>query len=110
VFVSALIVLGFNVALNLALMPASGVAGIALASTVTVALSTFFMLLLFRRLGHVTWMDVLMLTLNWMPYTTFVICLHYRSYAGAVVSMLAMLVLFAGHLGTLMRGTHAPRP
>lgn len=109
VFVAALIVLGFNVALNLALMPASGVAGIALASTVAVALSTFFMLLLFRRLGHVTWMDVLMLTLNWMPYTTFVICLHYRSYAGAVVSMLAMVVLFAGHLGTLTRGRHAAR-
>lgn len=109
VFMAALIVLGFNVALNLALMPASGVAGIALAGTVAVALSTFFMLLLFRKLGHVTWMDVLMLTLNWMPYTTFVICLHYRSYAGAVVSMLAMLVLFAGHLGTLSRAKHAAR-
>lgn len=109
VFVASLIALCLNVALNLALMPASGVAGIALASTVAVALSTFFMLLLFRRLGHVTWMDVLMLTLNWMPYTTFVICLHYRSYAGAVGSMLAMVVLFAGHLGTLSRGRHAAR-
>lgn len=109
VFIASLLALGLNVALNLALMPASGVAGIALAGTVAVALSTFFMLLLFRKLGHVTWMDVLMLTLNWMPYTTFVICLHYRSYAGAVVSMLAMLVLFAGHLGTLSRAKHAAR-
>ena len=109
VFVASLVALGLNVALNLVLMPISGVAGIALASTVAVALSTFFMLLLFRRLGHVSWMDVLMLTLNWMPYTTFVVCLHYRSYAGAVVSMLAMLVLFAGHLGTLSRGRHAAR-
>lgn len=109
VFVASLIALCLNVALNLALIPASGVAGIALASAMAVALSTFFMLLLFRRLGHVTWMDVLMLTLNWMPYTTFVVCLHYRSYAGAVVSMLAMLVLFAGHLGTLSRGRHAAR-
>ena len=50
-----------------------------------------------------------MLTLNWMPYTTFLICLHYRSYAGAVVSMIAMAVLFAGHLGMLTRGAYAAR-
>lgn len=109
VFVASLIALCLNVALNVVLMRTSGVAGIALASTVAVALSTFFMLLLFRRLGHVSWMDVLMLALNWMPYTTFVVCLHYRSYAGAAVSMFAMLVLFAGHLGRLSRGRHAAR-
>lgn len=87
----------------LKLMDRSGVAGIALAATLAVALSTCVMLLLFHRLGHITWVDMIMIALSWMLYTTLIICLHYHSYPGVVVSVLALLVLLYGQWNVIVR-------
>jgi murein biosynthesis integral membrane protein MurJ len=103
VLIASLLALCLNVALNAFLMDKHGATGIALAATMACALSAGCMLLLFQRLGHVSWVDLVTIALTWMPYTTFIICLQYQSYAGVVVSTLALLVLLYGHWSQLAR-------
>jgi putative peptidoglycan lipid II flippase len=103
VMVASLLGLGVNIMLNFVLMTKSGVAGIALATTLATATSTGFMLLLFHRLGHISWIDLIMIALSWMLYTTLVICLQYQSYPGVIVSLLALIVLMYGQWNILVR-------
>lgn len=109
VLVASLLALALNIALNVVLMERHGAAGIALAATVACALSAGCMLLLFQRFGHVSWVDLVTIVLSWMPYTTFIVCLHYQSYAGVVVSTLALLALLYGQWGVLARWRPAPQ-
>ena len=103
VLTASLFALVVNIGLNLILMQHSGVAGIALAASLAVAVSACFMLLLFNRLGHISWVDLVMIGLNWMLYTTLVICLQYHSYAGVSVTILALVVLLYGQWNLLIR-------
>ena len=103
VMLTSLVGLAINVALNLVLMVNSGVAGIALATTLATALATCLLLLFFKREGHISWVTLVMLAQNWMLFTTFVICLHFQSYVGVVVSMVALLVLLYGEWTVLIR-------
>ncbi len=103
VMTASLFALVVNVGLNLILMQHSGVAGIALAASLAVAVSACFMLLLFNRLGHISWVDLVMIGLNWMLYTTLVISLQYHSYAGVMVTILALVFLLYGQWNLLMR-------
>lgn len=82
-----------NVALNLALMDRLGAAGIALATTLSIAFSTAVLLLLFHRRGHIAWVDLIMIALNWMLFMTLAVCLHYNSYAGVVATLVAFAFL-----------------
>lgn len=95
--------LAANIALNIVLMQHSGVAGIALAASIAAALSACLMLLLFNRLGHISWIDLVMVGCNWMLYSTLVICLQYNSQAGVVVAVLALLFLLYGQWNLLVR-------
>ena len=54
-------------------------------------------------LEHITWMDVIMIVLNWMLFSTMVICLHYRSYAGVIVTIFALTVLVIEQLSVMTR-------
>ena len=103
VLVASLLALCLNIALNAVLMDKHGATGIALAATIACALSAGCMLLLFQRLGHVSWVDLVTIGLTWMPYITFIVCLQYQSYAGVVVSTLALVMLLYGHWGRLVR-------
>lgn len=97
VMLASLLGLAVNILLDLLLMKTLGVAGIALATTLATATSTVFMLLLFNRLGHISWMDLTMIALSWMLFTTLVVCLHYHSYPGVIVSLMALSVfLYSG--------------
>jgi peptidoglycan biosynthesis protein MviN/MurJ (putative lipid II flippase) len=109
VFIGSLLVLAVNIGLNGLLMEHSGVAGIALANTIAVAFATVVVLLLCLRQAYVSWVDVMLLALSWMLYSTAVICLHYGSYAGTLVSVLALLVVFGAHWFTLSPGIRASR-
>lgn len=86
-----------------ALMGHMGVGGIALATSLATAVSTCIMLLLFNRLGHISGIDLIMIALSWMLFSTLVICVQYQSYAGAAVSALALAVLVGGQLNLLLR-------
>lgn len=103
VVIISLLGLVSNVALNIVLMKHSGVAGIALAASIAVALSACLMLLLFNRLGHIPWIDLVMTGLNWMLYSTLVICLQYNSQTGVVVAVSTLLFLFYGQWNLLVR-------
>jgi putative peptidoglycan lipid II flippase len=87
-----------NIILNNILMGHMGVAGISLASTISMMMVTFLFLILIYKLGHVSWIDIITISLNWMLYFTIILCFHYKSYAGVVVSVFALLLLSAGHL------------
>jgi len=103
VMVVSLFGLAVNIGLNLLLMQSSGAAGIALATTLATAMSTCLMLLLVNRLGHISWVELIMVGLNWLTFTTLIICLHYHSYAGAVVAIFALVVLLYGEWTVLFR-------
>ncbi|MGH8671306.1 MAG: murein biosynthesis integral membrane protein MurJ [Burkholderiales bacterium] len=103
VMVASLLGLCINVILNLLLMEHSGVAGIALAASLSVAVSSGALMLTLHRLGHILWSDIVTILINWMLFMTFVLCLHYQSYAGVFVTALALLVLMFGQWGILIR-------
>ena len=103
VMTASLFALAVNVGLNLVLMQYSGVAGIALAASLSVAVSACFMLLLFNRLGHISWVDLVMIGLSWMLYTTLIISLQYHSYAGVGVTIIALGFLLYGQWSLLTR-------
>ena len=103
VMIASLFGVAANAALNLVLMGHSGVAGIALAASIAVALSAGLMLILFNRLGHISWVDLIMVALNWMLYTTLVICLQYGSYTGVAVTVFALASLLYGQWSILVR-------
>jgi len=96
IMVVSLLGLVVNIALNITLMPAFGAAGIALATTIATALSSCFMLLFFYRLGHIASVDIAMISLNGLLFTTLVICWHYHSPAGIGVSLIGLAVLQYG--------------
>jgi O-antigen/teichoic acid export membrane protein len=100
---ASLLGLAVNIILNLLLMKTLGAAGIALATTLATATSTVFMLLLFNRLGHISWIDLTMIALSWMLFTTLVICLHYQSYPGVIVSLIALSVFLYSEWNILAR-------
>jgi predicted membrane metal-binding protein len=53
------------------------------------------MLAVLLAMSSIRWMDAAMLALSWMLFLTLILCLHYASVPGIVVSFLAMAVLFA---------------
>ena len=103
VMLASLLGLSINIGLNLVFMAHSGAAGIALATTLATAFSTCLLLLLFNRLGHIAWMDIVLVFLNWMLYTTFVICVHYHSYSGVVVAVIGLATLLYAEWKVLVR-------
>ena len=107
VMLASLLGLALNIGLNLVFMPHSGAAGIALATSLATAFTAGLMLLLFYRLGHIAWIDMVMVFLNWMLYTTLVICVHFRSYDGMVVVIIALAALLYS-VWNVLRAARAP--
>jgi murein biosynthesis integral membrane protein MurJ len=103
VLIASAFALVVNIALNLVFMPHSGVAGIALAATISVALSALLMMLLFNRIGQIAWIDLIVIGLGLMLYTTLIISLQYHSYAGVAVTLIALLFLSYGQWNMLTR-------
>jgi murein biosynthesis integral membrane protein MurJ len=102
---ASVIGLAANVVLNLLLMERLGVAGIALATTLSIACSTAVLLFVFHRRGHIAWVDLIMIALNWMMFMTFAVCLHFRSYAGVIATFLAFSFLALGEWRMLLTPT-----
>jgi peptidoglycan biosynthesis protein MviN/MurJ (putative lipid II flippase) len=97
VLIAAVVGLVINVALNYFFMTRIGVAGIALAISLSLAVSSTLLMVMIHRLGHLAWFDVAMLIMNWLVYLTFIICIHFHSYAGVFSLLLAYLFLLYGH-------------
>jgi murein biosynthesis integral membrane protein MurJ len=93
VVVAATIGLILNIVLNIILIKVIGVAGLALATTLAILVTSFILLIMAMRLGHLNAFDILLITLLWGLYLTAVLCIYFQSYAGVSVSIITMFVL-----------------
>jgi len=81
-----------NIVLNYILMQRMGVSGIAAATTLSMFCSAAVLLWMVHRQGNMLWLDVLLSGLVWILFLTMMLCLHFQSYSGVVVSAIAILM------------------
>ncbi len=97
ILISAAAGLTVSVIMSWVLMRYFGVGGIALALTGGVLCSAASLLVMIHRVGHVDWFTIVFLFVGWLLYLTFLLCIHYGSYPGAVAAVLAYLAMLPGH-------------
>lgn len=93
VVIAAAIGLILNIVLNIILIRVIGVAGLALATSLSMLVTGYMLLIVAVKLGHLKAFDVLLITLFWGLYLTAVMCMYFQSYAGVTVSIIAMTIL-----------------
>ncbi|MDQ6981932.1 MAG: lipid II flippase MurJ, partial [Mariprofundus sp.] len=81
-----------NIILNYILMQRMGVSGIAAATTLSMFCSAAVLLWMVHSQGNMSWLDVLISSLIWILFLTMMLCVHFESYSGIVVSVIAMLL------------------
>jgi putative peptidoglycan lipid II flippase len=101
---ASLIGLLVNVTLNIYLSRLLGVAGIALAMSISVVVTAGSMLLVFFREREVAWLDLIFILVNWLLFVAMVVCLYYKSWAGLLAALLAFSLLLFGEWETISRG------
>lgn len=104
---AAIVGLIINVVASLILMKHMGVAGIALASSIAMLLSTLLLVFVLVRYGHITLIDAILIMLNWLMFLTLLTALHFQSAPSIVVTGVTYLVLLLGYFRTL-RGDVEP--
>lgn len=82
-----------NVGMSLFFVKLIGVAGISLAATLSLSISTFLLLMILHRIGDIPWIEVIMIGLCWALFFTLILCLHYHSYPGSVIAGFGMVLL-----------------
>lgn len=96
IFVASLIGITTNISLNYFLMKYMGVAGLSLATTMAIMVSSIVLIALTNKMGHFSWRDIISLSLLWMLFMTLVVCIHFESYVGVFVVLLAYIMLITG--------------
>lgn len=97
ILLSAAIGLLINVGASLVLMKFIGVSGIALGASLSMIVSTTFLVLVLVRYRHVGVLDMITILLNWLLFITLLISVHFVSIPGVVVTIFAYLILLAGY-------------
>jgi len=92
ILVAAVVGMIINIVLNYVLMQRMGVGGIAVATTLSMFCSASILLWMVHRQGNMSWVDVLFSGLVWILFLTMMLCIHFQSYSGVVVSVIAMLL------------------
>ena len=90
-----------NVVASYLLMQRMGVGGIALGSTISTIISTVAILLLLSKSGHIFGFDLLVVFLNWLLFITFLVSLHFNTYAAALFTFLTYLLLLSVYLKSI---------
>jgi putative peptidoglycan lipid II flippase len=78
-----------NILLNLILMQRMGAAGIALATSISLVVSSCMLLMYFLLSEEVSWYSGILLIMSWLLFLTLAFCIHFGSYVGIVVILLA---------------------
>lgn len=99
--VVAIVGLLVNIGASMLLMKHMGVAGIALGGSVSVLVSTVLLVLVLVRYWHITWLDAVIMLLNWLFFLTLLICVHFKSVPSIYVIMSAYGVLLFGYFNSL---------
>lgn len=90
-----------NIGVSIFLMGYMGVGGVALGSSISVAFSTIFLVLILIRFWHISRFDALMMLLNWMLFLTFLMSLHFKSLTSVYAIFLAYATLVFAYLKSL---------
>ena len=98
---SALISLIVNIVASLFLMDVMGVAGIALAGTLSIILSTVLLAMSLVKYGHISLFDMAILLLNWLLFLTLAISINFNSFSGMVVTIFTYFILLLLYLGSI---------
>lgn len=85
--------LALNVALNLVLVPQSGVLGIATATAIAAGFSATYLVLATRKQCGLDFVEVAVLLGSWIALLGLSVALHFRSVAAVASSGLALLIL-----------------
>jgi putative peptidoglycan lipid II flippase len=97
VMITSLCGLVANIGLNFLLIKHIGVAGIALASTLSILISALLFIVMGRRFNDIMWVDIVMITLTWMLFLTLILCFHYHSFTGIIISASTLLLIMLQH-------------
>jgi murein biosynthesis integral membrane protein MurJ len=78
-----------NILLNSLLMQRMGAPGIALATSISLVASSSLLLMFFLLMRYVSWYSGILLFMSWMLFLTLAFCIHFMSYVGIIVILLA---------------------
>jgi len=92
-----------NVAASLFFMSHMGVPGIALGASLSIVISTIFLVFILFRYRHIGLLDTVTLMLSWMLFITLLISLQFDSMPGTILTVFTYLVLMAAYAGQLFR-------
>lgn len=74
-----------------------GIAGIAVATTLSVGVMSLYLLLVLYRVGQISPSHLVSTLVFWMLFVTLSVCMHYASYTGIVISLFAITLLLASN-------------
>ncbi len=92
ILVASIVGMLVNIVLNYLLMQRMGVAGISAATTLSMFCSAAVLLWMVHRQGNMSWLDVFFSGVIWLLFLTMMLCLHFQSYSGVIVSGIAMVL------------------
>lgn len=104
---SAVIGLIVNVALSIMLMPRMGAAGIALAASISMLVSSALLVIALVRFRHIYSLDAIVILLNWMLFITLLISVHFKSPSSIVMILLTSIILLASYFRLVGKGKEA---
>jgi len=87
-----------NIVLNFVLIGKMGVAGIALASSLSVVLATALFIIVGHRYSDISWVDATFIALTWLLYLTVLLYHHYSNIPGIIVTAALLVATIIYHL------------
>ena len=98
IMISSLLGLVLNVILNFVFIGRMGVAGIALATSLSMMCSTMLFIVVGHRYNDVSWVDVVFTVLTWLLFLTILLCYHFRSMSGVIIASTSLLLTVVYHM------------
>ena len=98
IMISSLSGLIMNVVLSLIFIGRMGVAGIALASSLSVMFATIIFVVVGHTYNDVSSADVVFIGLTWLLFLTILLCYHFNNMFGFIVTSVLLVVTVTYHL------------
>ncbi len=97
ILLSSIVGFALTVVLGVFFAKHLGVGGISLAISLSMAVSASIIIFYANFLRHLPISDSIFIVFNWVIFITLFICLHFGLYVGEAISLIAYLLLVAGH-------------
>ena len=99
----AILGLVINVVASLFFMAHMGVPGIALGASLSIVVSTVLLVMILVRFGHIGWLDMVTLILNWLLFITLLVSVNFASMPGIILTIFTYFILLAAYSDVLFR-------